>query len=45
MHNKTDVADLLLKKEADINAANCEGFTPLHCAAMEDSTGVASLLL
>jgi|ERR1700682_5698976 len=42
-HNK--ILALLLAKNADVNAKNERGDTPLHIAAVQDSTTSAELLL
>lgn len=40
-----EIAELLLSKNADVNAKNSEGITPLHYAASYDHKDVVQLLL
>ena len=41
----SDVAKQLMAGGADVNAANKDGYTPLHMAAYKDASNVAKLLI
>jgi ankyrin repeat protein len=43
--NQTNIAQLLIKHGAKVEAYDNSGFTPLHCAAWQGSSEVAALLL
>ena len=45
LHGRRDVVKLLLKYEADVNAKNKNGWTPLHRAALRGQLEVAEYLL
>ena len=41
----TDIADLLIQHQADVNAKARNGLTPVHLCAQEDKVEVATLLV
>ncbi|HEV8542114.1 MAG TPA: ankyrin repeat domain-containing protein, partial [Verrucomicrobiae bacterium] len=43
MHNRTNTVSILLDLDAKVNAQNSAGMTPLHLAARERFTAVASV--
>ena len=45
LHDSIEVAELLLKNSASVNATESEGHTPLHLAASKDCDKVAIVLL
>ncbi len=45
MYNCTDIADLLIKHRANINAINIHGLTPLHIASAWDNENMVKLLI
>ena len=40
-----DIADILIRRGVNVNAADLSGQTPLHCSAIEGNAGMARFLL
>jgi len=45
MFNRSAVASLLIKANADVNTANSQGYTPLHWAALKGYLDIVEMLL